>query len=132
MTAYLIWIVVMKLHHTNVDNLNQFTSYGEGFVKVNQQQYDGSLIVTPSEVREWQPVRFEDLQAEHFEQLLALKPEMVLLGTGKSIRFPHPRLYASLAQAHVGLDVMDTGALCRTFNILTAEERRVVALVLSA
>lgn len=122
----------MKLHHTNVDNLNQFTSYGDGFVRVNQQQYEGSLIVTPNEIREWQPTSFEDMTAEHFEQLLELKPEVVLLGTGKSIRFPHPRLYATLGQAHVGLDVMDTGALCRTFNILTAEERRVIALVLGA
>ena len=122
----------MKLHHTNVDNLNQFTSYGDGFVKINQQQYAGSLVVGTAEIREWQPATFEDLQPEHFAQLLDLQPEVVLLGTGKTIKFPHPRLYAALSAAHIGVDVMDIGALCRTFNILTAEERKVVALVLGA
>ncbi|MGL6295748.1 MAG: Mth938-like domain-containing protein, partial [Plesiomonas sp.] len=59
----------------------------------------------------------------------AYQPEVVLLGTGKTIRFPHPKLYQALAAAHIGLDVMDTGAVCRTFNILTSENRKVVALI---
>ncbi|GLS03782.1 hypothetical protein GCM10007860_09270 [Chitiniphilus shinanonensis] len=122
----------MKLHRTTATHLNQFTGYGEGYVMVNEERFDGSLIVTPTEVREWRPVRFEDLQEDDFASLLALAPELVLLGTGERIRFPHPRLSRDLAAAHVGLDAMDTGALCRTFNILTAEERKVVALVLMA
>ncbi|GAB7128798.1 Mth938-like domain-containing protein [Silvimonas sp. JCM 19000] len=121
----------MKLHHTNVDHLNQFTSYGDGFVKVNQQQYEGSLIVGANEIREWAPASFAELAPEHFSQILELKPEVVLLGTGKTIQFPHPRLYAALSAAHIGVDVMDIGALCRTFNILTAEDRKVIALVLA-
>ncbi|KAF0813132.1 hypothetical protein IGB42_02532 [Andreprevotia sp. IGB-42] len=122
----------MKLHHTSVDHLNQFTTYGEDFVKVNGTDYRGSLIVTQTEVREWRPARFEDLTEDDFACLLELKPEMVLFGTGPRIRFPHPRLSRALAAAHVGLDVMDTGAMCRTFNILTAEDRRVVAVLLGA
>ncbi|SMC29764.1 Uncharacterized conserved protein, contains Mth938-like domain [Andreprevotia lacus DSM 23236] len=120
----------MKLHHTSADHLNQFTTYGDGFVKINGVDYRGSVIVTQTEVREWRPARFEDLTEADFACLLELKPEMVLFGTGKGIRFPHPKLTRALAEAHVGLDMMDTGAMCRTFNILTAEERRVVAVLL--
>ncbi|WP_432719439.1 Mth938-like domain-containing protein [Jeongeupia wiesaeckerbachi] len=120
----------MKLHHTMTEHLNQFASYGEGFVKVNDVRYEGSLIVTPEEIREWRPASFDALTPEDFAVLLELKPELVLFGTGSSLRFPHPRLTAALAAARVGFDPMDTGAMCRTFNILTAESRRVVAVVL--
>jgi uncharacterized protein len=62
--------------------------------------------------------------------LLAHRPEIVLLGTGATQRFPHPRLSAPLAAARVGFEVMDTRAACRTYNILLGEGRRVVAAVL--
>ncbi|MCX7207958.1 MAG: Mth938-like domain-containing protein [Proteobacteria bacterium] len=119
----------MKLQHTMIENLNQFSGYGDDFVRVNAEQYQGNVLVTASEVHVWRPVDFEDLTEDDFSAVLAYKPEVVLLGTGKSIRFPHPRLYRALAAAHIGLDVMDTGALCRTFNILTSEDRKVVALI---
>ncbi|MBY0444018.1 MAG: Mth938-like domain-containing protein [Burkholderiales bacterium] len=119
----------MKLQHTMIENLNQFSGYGDDFVRVNAEQYQGNVLVTASEVHVWRPVDFEDLTEDDFSAVLAYKPEVVLLGTGKSIRFPHPRLYRALAAAHIGLDVMDTGALCRTFNILTSEDRKVVAMI---
>ncbi|UXY16800.1 Mth938-like domain-containing protein [Chitiniphilus purpureus] len=122
----------MKLHHTTTTHLNQFTGYGDGYVMVNQERFEGSLIVTPTEVHSWRPTDFSTLEEADFAMLLEFGPELVLLGTGDRIRFPHPRLSRALASAHVGLDTMDTGALCRTFNVLTAEERRVVALVLGA
>ncbi|BCL76065.1 hypothetical protein JHS3_18010 [Jeongeupia sp. HS-3] len=122
----------MKLHHTVTDHLNQFASYGDGFVSVNDVRYEGSLIVTPDEIREWRPASFEALTPDDFAVLLELKPELVLFGTGKTLRFPHPRLTAALVNARVGFDAMDTGAMCRTFNILTAESRRAVAVVLGA
>jgi uncharacterized protein len=75
---------------------------------------------------------FESLAQEDFAFLLDWKPEIVLLGTGSSIRFPHPRLTADLAAARSGVDVMDFQAACRTYNVLTAEGRRAVAaLILS-
>ena len=56
----------------------------------------------------------------------------MLLGTGARQRFPHPRLTAPLAQAGIGLEVMDLQAACRTYNILVAEERKVAAALLFA
>ena len=67
------------------------------------------------------------------ETLAAIKthnPEIVLLGTGRRLRFPPAALTRSLAAARVGLEVMDTPAACRTYNILTGERRRVLAALL--
>ena len=62
--------------------------------------------------------------------LLATSPEIVLLGTGATQRFPHPKLTAPLLRARVGLEVMDTRAACRTYNILVAEGRSVTAALI--
>ena len=65
-----------------------------------------------------------------FLPTVELSPEMVLFGTGPTLRFPHPGLTRSLIEAGIGIEVMDTGAACRTYNILSAEERRVAAALL--
>ena len=98
---------------------------------VNQARHQRSLIVLPDQIIEnWQAQIFEQLAAEHFECLLPLQPEMVLLGTGATLRFPHPALTKALIAARIGVEVMDTGAACRTYNILTGEGRRVAAALL--
>ena len=88
------------------------------------------LIVTASEVRDWNALDFAHLTAENFSQLATLGVEIVLLGTGSRQRFPHPRLTAALGAARIGLEVMDSKAACRTYNILVAEERRVALALL--
>jgi hypothetical protein len=65
--------------------------------------------------------------AEDFAAIAALKPEIVLLGTGEKLRFPNPRIFAPLREAKIGFEVMDTQAACRTYNILLAESRKVAA-----
>jgi uncharacterized protein len=122
----------MKLHADRPSHLNVFTGYGDDFVMVNQQRQTGSLVVSPTTVDAWRPARFDELTDADFAALLAWEPEVVLLGTGKQLRFPHPRLSRALLEARIGVDAMDISALCRTFNILVAEDRRVVAAVLFA
>jgi uncharacterized protein len=73
---------------------------------------------------------FELLQPDDFDPVLSLMPEVVLLGTGPSHRFVHPRLTAWLARAGAALEVMDTKAACRTYNILAADGRRVAGAFL--
>lgn len=108
-----------------------FTGYGTGYVMVNQMRYERSLIILPDRIIEdWPAQTFEQLAVEHFEQLLSLQPEIVLLGTGATLRFPHPSLIKILIAAKIGVEVMDTNAACRTYNILTAEGRRVAAALL--
>ncbi len=121
----------MKLHADSPSAMNTFTAYGTGFVEINGERHTESLLVLPEgAVVAWDAPDFDTLGADHFERLLALQPEVVLLGTGERQRFPHPRLTAALARAGVGLEVMDTRAACRTYNILVSEGRRVLAALL--
>jgi uncharacterized protein len=121
----------LKLHADNHGSLNAVTAYGPGFIEVNRQRHAGALILRPEgEVLAWGLDAFEALSCAHFESLLEHAPEVVLFGTGARQRFPGPALWAALARARVGFEVMDTGAACRTYNILMGEGRRVLAAML--
>jgi uncharacterized protein len=121
----------MKLHITKAAGRNLFTGYGDGYVAVNHQRIEHPVLVTPDEdVQLWDASSFDALTPEHFESVLGLKPEIVILGTGNALRFPHPELTRPLAAARVGFEAMDTKAACRTYNILMAEGRQVVAAIL--
>ena len=98
---------------------------------VNGERFDHSIVVLAEEVRnDWTVAGFEELDEAHFEYFLGLKPDVLLLGTGTAQRFPHPRLYRALTAAGIGVECMDTPAACRTYNILVAESRRVIAAIL--
>lgn len=110
---------------------NVIRAYARGQVTVNQQIFRASLLVTPQRVvADWPPQSFGALEPAHFEPVAALEPEIVLLGTGARLRFPPAGLIQPLARAGIGFEVMDTGAACRTYNVLMAEGRRVVAALL--
>jgi uncharacterized protein len=120
----------VKFELSGAPGLNTFTGYGEGYVLVNGERVEASVIVLAERVEPWPVAGLDGLTEAHFAQLAMLGAEVVLLGTGSTLRFPHPRLTQSLARAGIGLEVMDTQAACRTFNILVAEERRVAAALL--
>ena len=125
------WRPLLKLHLSGPSEQNIFTGYGPGYIIVNQVRYERSMIVLPDQiVEDWPAHSFEQLAAEHFEHLCSLQPEIVLLGTGATLRFPHPSLTGVLINQRIGVEVMDTSAACRTYNILTAEGRRVAAALL--
>ena len=121
----------MKLHLSNAPGLNLISAYGNGYVQIREQRHQASLIVLPElVVPDWPVAGFERLSAAHFERLAELAPELVVLGTGHRHRFPHPSLYQALIAAGIGLEHMDTGAACRTYNILAAEGRKVAAALI--
>ncbi|MHB9119791.1 MAG: Mth938-like domain-containing protein [Burkholderiales bacterium] len=121
----------MKLHLNDARGNNQFTGYGDGYVQINGENYSASLIVLPTQIiQDWHEGGVAALSEVHFERMLELDCEIVLLGTGKVLRFPHPSLSRSLLHARVGLEVMDSAAACRTYNILLAEGRKVAAALL--
>ncbi len=124
----------MKLHASAPSALNTFSGYGDGFVTVNGQRYEQkdarALIVMPERIVPWNAGSFDTLSAADFEVFAGLDLEVLLLGTGSRLRFPHPRLTASLSRRHVGVDAMDLQAACRTYNILMAEGRKVAAVLL--
>jgi uncharacterized protein len=122
----------MKFHLSSAEG-NVFTGHGAGFIRLGTVEYHDNLLVTPERIiTGWAAGGFDALSEDDFAALAALEPEVALLGTGNALRFPNPRLTRPLIDAHIGLEVMDTPALCRTFNILAAEGRKVAAGVLIA
>ncbi len=98
---------------------------------VNGERFEHAIVVTPEQVlTDWSAQDFSELNEGHFEYLRALKPEVLILGTGAKLRFPAPALYRRLSEANIGVECMDTAAACRTYNILMAEGRKVVAAIL--
>lgn len=106
-------------------------SYGPGWVNVNEREIRQSLIVMPERlVADWPPQDFAELEEAHFEAVARLEPEIVVLGTGSRQRFPHPRLFRPLLAKGIGVEIMDTAAACRTYNVIMLEGRRIAAALL--
>jgi uncharacterized protein len=121
----------LKLHLTNLGDTKLFTAHGTDYVMVNGERFDRSIAVLAEEVRvDWPAAGFDQLAEAHFAWFLDFKPDVLLLGTGATQRFPHPRLYRALTDAGIGVEFMTTPAACRTYNILVAEDRRVIAAIL--
>lgn len=121
----------MKFHLSVNSGQNVFTAHGAGYVQVNEQRYEHPLIVTPEQVlSDWPARNFADLSETDFGYFVALEPEVLLLGTGSQHRFAQPQLYRALSAAGIGVEFMSTAAACRTYNILMAEDRKVVVGIL--
>ena len=87
-----------------------------------------SCIISPKQlIDDWAPSSLDELLAEHLQAIVALAPEVVLLGTGETLDFPGAEILAELTSRQIGVEIMDTAAACRTYNILMNEGRRVVA-----
>ena len=112
--------------HTHV-----IRAYVPGEVRVGDGVYHASLIVTATSLIEgWRPTSMADLQGTDLEPILALKPDVLLLGSGARQQFPDRATFASLYAARIGFEIMDTGAACRTYNVLVAEGRAVAAALI--
>ena len=121
----------MKLHADTYSSQNTVTAYGSGFVAINGRRYERSLIVTPDSLDpEWPAATLDELRAEHLAPLAASGCDVVLLGTGARQRFPSPAILRPMIEARIGVEVMDTAAACRTYNVLMAEGRKVVAVLI--
>ncbi|MBP8287876.1 MAG: Mth938-like domain-containing protein [Rhodoferax sp.] len=120
----------MKFHPDQI-NVQSVHGYGPGWVQVGAEKICHSLIITPAGDRiNWDCASFEQLTAAHFEQLTRLPAELVIFGSGPRLRFVAPALSRALIERQIGLETMDTHAACRTYNILAAEGRNVVAALL--
>jgi uncharacterized protein len=121
----------LKFEREQAEGKNLFTGYGEGYVEVNRARHAASLIVSADRlVTDWPAASVDALGADHLAAIVELKPEIVLLGTGRAFRFPEPALLAPLHKARIGVEVMDTAAACRTYNILLGEGRNVIAALI--
>jgi uncharacterized protein len=116
----------MKLHSTPTQHYQTITAYDDAGVEINAARFTHSLVVLPEVTPvAWPPASFDALTPEHFAQIDAAAPDVVILGTGKRQRFVHPRLTGALTARRIGVECMDNQAACRTYNILMAEGRKV-------
>jgi uncharacterized protein len=120
----------MKLQPDKSD-AQTLTAHGPGWVAINNERIANSVVVgSRGERFAWACSRFEELGAEHFAQLASLGAELIIFGSGARIRFPQPAWIQPLMARRTGVETMDTGAACRTYNILAGEGRHVVAALL--
>ena len=121
----------MKIERDSTEGRNAFSGYGEGYVQVGPTRYTASLVVSGDRViADWPAVSVAALGPDHLAAIIELAPEILLLGTGAKFQFPEAALLAPLYRAGIGVEVMDTPAACRTYNILLAEGRNVVAALI--
>lgn len=122
----------MKLHpDTRSSNQHIVTAYEPGRVAINGRFLSRSLLLTPDQLDEtWGPEAFAALTPDHLVPLTTFACDVVLIGTGRQQRFPPPTLLRPLIDARRGFEIMDTAAACRTYNILVAEGRAVLAALI--
>ena len=121
----------MKLQAERMEGSNAISRHGPDGVAVDGVEHTQSVIVPwVGEVLRWDVANFDDLNLEHFQRLAALKPELVIFGSGARLRFVKPALLKPLFDARIGVETMDSAAACRTYNVLLAESRAVVAALI--
>lgn len=121
----------MKLHLHTSEQQYQINGVDSDAVIINRQRYTQPVIVSEQALStDWFQGAWETLDAEQLAAILDFTPEVVLLGTGDKQRFIHPRHTQAFLAANIAVECMTTAAACRTFNILTAEGRKVVAALL--
>ena len=107
--------------------------YGKGGFRVSDRVHQGSVIVTETRVLPWSIKAIGDLDEASFDDLIAAGPlpEVILLGCGDRMALIPSALKKALRAKGLVIDPMDTGAACRTFNILLSEDRRVAACLVA-
>lgn len=109
----------------------QIRAYKPGMIKINDQVFEQSVIISANDlITDWLPQCVDDLNEEAFKIILQRRPNILLIGTGEKHHLLSPKLYGELLNADIGVEVMNTGAACRTYNALTSENRDVCAALL--
>jgi uncharacterized protein len=117
----------LKLQSDPHSGANTITGYGDGYIEITKIPYSHAVLLSSDgEILEWDIKSFEELSSSDFAQMASLKPELIIIGTGKRQRFPRPELLKTLIEAKLGFEIMDSQAACRTYNILVGEGRQVL------
>ena len=121
----------MSLAEEKITSRYSISGYNRGEIIVNGTAHRESLILSPRSIHcPWPVLSVDELDESDLQPVIDLKPRVVLLGTGEYQKFPDARIFGLFGQRGIGLEVMDNGALCRTFNVLVAEDREVVAAII--
>jgi uncharacterized protein len=118
----------MKFSEDKIGRGYFVTGYGRNIIVVNGDAKTSSFVISDEQLIEnWAPTHIDELRSHHLDPLLGLEPALVLIGTGEVLKFPSVSHYACLIQQNIGVEIMDSAAACRTYNILLNEGRKVVA-----
>lgn len=121
----------MRFTQDRSPTVNVIRGYAPGEVRINDEVFHTTMIVAPTATRAVPSItNAAELTIAHAALLLELQPEVVLIGTGQRQVFPAAAFGGQFLEAGVGFEAMDTGAACRTFNVLVSEQRLVVALLM--
>lgn len=121
----------MKIESDNITKTGYISYYDQGSIQIGTERFLYSIIVTPSTIiRNWPPQTFTDITLDHLQQILKIKPELILIGTGKKQCFPANALMSEITKLNIGIEFMETGAACRSYNILLQEGRNIAAALL--
>jgi len=116
---------------TQLTHLNVIESYSSSGIVINKTLYKNSLIVSPELfVENWTPQTLAELRSDHFSEIMAISPQIILIGTGKLLQFPDNDILMAIMSKNIGVEVMDTRAACRAYNLIAGEGRIVVAALL--
>ncbi|MBX3709825.1 MAG: Mth938-like domain-containing protein [Gammaproteobacteria bacterium] len=115
------------------DNSAQFQirSYQPGYIQVNEKIFTRSILIAPDKlIEDWQPQAIDELKAESLTPIISFKPDILLLGTGSTLVLIPVEVYGELINLGIGVEVMSTSAACRTFNVLSSENRKIMAALI--
>ncbi|MEM7084308.1 MAG: MTH938/NDUFAF3 family protein [Pseudomonadota bacterium] len=122
----------MQFIKDTTNNVHLITGLDDGAIRVDEATITGSLILSADAMTPWPVNNVGDINSDLWQVALDARPEIILLGTGTELVFPQPSQLESLYARQIGVEVMNTEAACRTYNLLVHEHRKVVAaLILS-
>ncbi|MDC0190580.1 Mth938-like domain-containing protein [Rhodospirillales bacterium] len=122
----------LDLSPVNIEGRNIIQSYGNGKFQISDKEYDHSVLVFSDQIIPWAPIDTNNLIIDDFKKVLEVGPivELLLLGCGKTTWFLPLPLRDELKEMGLVLEPMDTGAACRTFNVLLGEDRKIAAALM--
>jgi uncharacterized protein len=122
----------LDISPVHFEGRNIIQSYGNGKFQISDKKYDHSVLVFPDQIIPWSPIDTNNLIVDDFKKVLTVGPivELLLLGCGKTTWFLPLPLRDELKEMGLVLEPMDTGAACRTFNVLLGEDRRIAAALM--
>jgi len=121
----------MQITLESDERRNLIQRYDAASVQINEVVYTTSLLVTPDDLQsDWSVTSIDDLAESHVDAIASLAPDLVIVGTGTTLRFPRPLIHAGFAGRGIGVEFMDNAAACRTYNVVATERRRVVCALI--
>ncbi len=124
----------MELSNTDFGSQPPIDAYGDMGFRIDKKRVEGSMYLLPDAgMFPWVVGSIDELTPDHFSEIAAASGtfDLLLIGAGTSLRFPSAHVREHLANIPLHYEVMDTGAACRTYNVLLGEQRRVAAALIA-